>query len=888
MSAANLLKKICGCCAGIEVATPSVVDNRPGLSAISYRIGTHGQFHASMLARLSDARYPILRNLKTRAKDDFGIALLDAWAVVCDILTFYQERLANESYLGTAKERFSLMALAQLIGYQFNPGVSSATQIAFTMETLPPGSTMPITATIPTGTRLQSTPGQDELPQVFETDSAIEARLEWNAIKPLSSQSQAVATDMGSVILSASALNIAIGDRLLIKKGATLHSRLVSKVDPDPEGDTTRVDFDNKALSPSIFERPAYTARASVEDFVAAYGSEIVLTQTSVDNLLGGQWRNRDLATLAQLMGWDLEVLQSMINATTQAEAAFDAGEVHIFRKSAQIFGYNAPQKITYPVSTPVFNEWSSKSSENGSRLYLDGEFPECSSGGYIYIQAEGSSSSVSDVYEINTSRMAPRSAYGISAKSTRLILTTNWWSPQDTTFMAAIRGSKVWLASEALPLAKVPIMDEVQGDAITLDGAYLFLEAGQSILVSGERTDVKATTHAEVVVINDVLLENGRSVIELQDCLAFAYHRDTVSINANVAPVSHGETVTEILGSGDGTKAHQCFALKQFPLTYTTASAPSGAAASLKIRVDDILWQEVATLYGRGAKEQVYTLIHNDDGTTTVLFGDGINGARLPTGINNIRADYRKGLGTAGNLVAEQIDQLLMRPLGIKGALNPVKASGGNDAETADKLRTNAPLTTLTLDRVVSLDDYQNFAQSFSGIAKAQAVWFFYAGRKQILLTIGGPSGAAIDAGSETHTKLLKALHDYGDPFALIKMATFRAVDFRLAGNLFVDERYEDETVLAAVKGALLESFRYDRRLFGQAVFASEVIQVIQGVDGVLAVDLDELYRGDQAPFAHTRLLADPPHLDQHGSMLAAELITIDPLCLDDLGVLS
>ena len=78
-----------------------------------------------MLARLSSSDYPALARLKTRDNDDFTIALLDAAAVVLDILTFYQERLANESYLRTATQLDSLTQLSRLIGYQPAPGVSA-------------------------------------------------------------------------------------------------------------------------------------------------------------------------------------------------------------------------------------------------------------------------------------------------------------------------------------------------------------------------------------------------------------------------------------------------------------------------------------------------------------------------------------------------------------------------------------------------------------------------------------------------------------------------------------------------------------------------------------------------------------------------------------------
>ncbi|HUM40551.1 MAG TPA: hypothetical protein PKJ04_12485, partial [Nitrospira sp.] len=89
----------CGCCAGIEASTPGLLVNRPGLSAIAYRVGTYRTFRQSLHARLSDGRWPVLRGLRTRDDDDFTVALLDAWAVSGDILTFYQERIANEAYV---------------------------------------------------------------------------------------------------------------------------------------------------------------------------------------------------------------------------------------------------------------------------------------------------------------------------------------------------------------------------------------------------------------------------------------------------------------------------------------------------------------------------------------------------------------------------------------------------------------------------------------------------------------------------------------------------------------------------------------------------------------------------------------------------------------------
>ena len=122
----------CHCCEGLTAQTPILLVNRPGLSAIAYRVGTHSQFKQSMLAALSDITRSALQGLKTRDDDDFSIALLDATSTMADVLTFYQERIANESYLRTATERRSLLELARLIGYELRPGVAASTLLAFT------------------------------------------------------------------------------------------------------------------------------------------------------------------------------------------------------------------------------------------------------------------------------------------------------------------------------------------------------------------------------------------------------------------------------------------------------------------------------------------------------------------------------------------------------------------------------------------------------------------------------------------------------------------------------------------------------------------------------------------------------------------------------------
>ena len=155
----------CGCCDGVAASTPQrLLSIAPDLSAIAYRIGDYAQFKESLPGGLVVIGIRRLAGLRTRDADDFTLGLIDAVACAADVLTFYQERLANESYLRTATERVSLQEMAKLIGYRLRPGVAAETWLAFALETpkvpppgLPPEPGVFVTG-IPTSLTLASGP----------------------------------------------------------------------------------------------------------------------------------------------------------------------------------------------------------------------------------------------------------------------------------------------------------------------------------------------------------------------------------------------------------------------------------------------------------------------------------------------------------------------------------------------------------------------------------------------------------------------------------------------------------------------------------------------------------------------------------------------------------
>lgn len=889
----------CGCCSGVAVATPEPLGNRPGLSAIAYRAGRHADFRASQIARLSSDDHPALAQLKSRDTDDFTIALIDAWACVLDVLTFYQERNANEAWLGTAVERGSILELGRLIGYRPRPGVAAATDLVFLMDD-PPGADATVAGVaVPVGTRVQSIPGPGEIAQTFETVEPIDARVAWNALIPRRTRPIAPRNGDTGCWIADGAPNLKVGDAILI---------------------------------------------VGRERAVESAGSE--------------QWDFRRLTRIAP----DAKAGRSWIEWTPGLGSIDPPGptveidpRLFVLRTRASLFGWNAPHpnllpqetRARYNIDATSKSDWSFSIDGAARQLHLDAIQADFVAGSWIAVTRPAE---LVEIYRITAATDDGRADYAISARVTRLTLDTDehleW-------FETGYRRVSVYGGSEAIDFAETPIGQPVMGDEIELSALTPGLLKGHRLMLSGPRAQVKAATggltlttpgtpsltravvrgerltllaapvpvspgtetliwtlraaggfegkvaapssafaNVAADALSEVIAEAAlieatertdetHTLLRLETPLLAAFDRAATVIHGNVAAATHGETTQEILGDGKASRAHQSFALKQPPLTHVSAANEAGAASTLAIRVDDILWHEVPTLYGRGADERVFATRMADDGATIVQFGDGVNGARLPTGRNNIVATYRKGLGVAGGVPKRRLTTALDRPLGLRDVSNPLPAGGGQDAETIDTARDNAPVTTLTLGRVVSLRNYEDFARGFAGIAKARADWAWDGEARRIIVTIAGPGGAPVDpAHGDVFDNLVRALRTLGDPFVRIGVASFRPALFRLKAKLLVDADYSADRVTAAVVAMLRSRFGFEQRGFAPLVASSEVLAAIHAVPGVKAVDLDRLHRtaGPGAtPILHDRLLARPVSLDG-GTLAAAEILTLDP----------
>lgn len=386
--------------------------------------------------------------------------------------------------------------------------------------------------------------------------------------------------------------------------------------------------------------------------------------------------------------------------------------------------------------------------------------------------------------------------------------------------------------------------------------------------------------TISEVATLDRPPDDQQTPILTLLDPIQNSYDPATVTIYANVVPATHGETVAEdVLGSGDGSQPNQEFVLKQKPLTYTTAPTSTGAETTLEVRVNQVLWREVESLYGRSRQDQVYTTQQAEDGTVTLIFGDGTSGMRLPTGLENVVARYRAGIGLLGVLGRDRLSLLKVRPLGIAEVTNPLPTTGAADPETMAEARASAPLTVRTLGRIVSLQDYEDFARSFAGIGKAQAAVIETAGGALIHITVAAVGGEAVLPDTPLYDNLIQAIARSRDPVQHVQVDSCETLLFNLEARLLLDERYLSDRVLANVRHTLLTRFAFEQRQFGQAVTTAEVIAAMQAVEGVVAVDLDALYRRDQArSLQQSLMVAIARWNEDQRQILPAQLLLINP----------
>jgi Baseplate J-like protein len=234
-----------------KVECPSDFDCKPGdacppeplpVPLIDYLAKDYGSFRRLMLDRLAI----VMPDWRERNPADLGVALVEAVAYVGDHLSYYQDAVATEAYLGTARQRLSLKRHARLLDYAMHDGCNARAWVYFEVEagsaadgwTVPAGTPLLTRGLTPSSTVASADYGHiltQESPLVFETLHRLELHSAHNAIKFYTWDDTECCLPKGATgatLHNSPQLALKVGDALIFEEVISPATGLAADADP--------------------------------------------------------------------------------------------------------------------------------------------------------------------------------------------------------------------------------------------------------------------------------------------------------------------------------------------------------------------------------------------------------------------------------------------------------------------------------------------------------------------------------------------------------------------------------------------------------------------------------------------------------------------------------
>ena len=270
--------------------------------------------------------------------------------------------------------------------------------------------------------------------------------------------------------------------------------------------------------------------------------------------------------------------------------------------------------------------------------------------------------------------------------------------------------------------------------------------------------------------------------------------------------------------------------------------------------------WTPQLDLLGSSENDRDFVVEMDDEGRAHLRFGDGELG-RMPEAGTLFKASYRVGNGVTGNVGAESISYIVFRTTSIDGvsleARNPMPAAGGTDREPLAEAKLLAPFVFRTdLQRAITAADYARLAERNSSVQRAagELRWTgsWYEAR------IGVDAYGDEEADPALLRDVEKGLYRYRRIGQDLAVKPAKLVPLEIALRVCVLPDY----LRGHVKAALLDTFSNriladgsrgffhpDNITFGDGITLSALVAAAQSVTGVESVSVTKLERFGKGP---------------------------------------
>jgi predicted phage baseplate assembly protein len=305
----------------------------------------------------------------------------------------------------------------------------------------------------------------------------------------------------------------------------------------------------------------------------------------------------------------------------------------------------------------------------------------------------------------------------------------------------------------------------------------------------------------------------------------------------------------------------------------------PTDALPVLQLRVGPNApeWTVRRDLLGSGPGDRHVVVEVDDDGVAHVRFGDGTHGRAATPGATFL-ADYRIGNGTTGNVGARAISQIVFcgnDPGGVTKVRNPLAAEGGTDPQSLPEVRLFAPEAFRhRLQRAVTADDYATLAGQLPGLQRAAASMRWTGSWYEAQVAVD-PLGIE-DAEEGLLERVREGIFRYRRIGHDLVVQPAHYVPLLLALRICVSPHVLRAHAQSAVQDAFSNRqlpdgrrglFHPDNLTFGDAVDVSRLVAVAQAIPGVQSVEVLKLQRfseGDHGELAQGYLPLRPLEVAQ------------------------
>ncbi len=836
---------ICPC--DDALATPPT--NLPGLSHIAFRVGTFREFRRALLTPgatetelstlttlapgSSPVRTPIWR---PGASGDLGVMMMEWAAYIADVLTFYNERIANQNYLRTADLPESVPRLIRLLGYRPRPAIGATGTLAARVT---PGQT----ATLPKGLQFQSKPVPGQEAQTFELDAAttigspdaVPAAPPVFLLQPIPAPTNAIFLTDAGVIVDQPLL-----DPLLSEEAALDTAYHYTFANAPPTLGSNQPFFDvllQGAVTGLNSGTPLLLAPRDPSKFAPLLAT--VVGVPVVQPITGGKQTVVTLLIAAR-DGGTLALLPKLKAADVRLQRAGQQVGLWTFFANGVIDGKDSSQNIV------------------GTKIQLASLVRQLRAGDPVVFTVAGGAASIATtvlqttdvVWFANASPTSPLvppapSTPPLPVPHTQLQIadplatafafldTTGQDLPANDDTSTVTLPATVGSVAALFGWVDVGVLKDQPPGPVTISTPSLEAVAPAAFVDDPDLPIIVADTTGTQGFTARGGSSDGVTLSLFDQAVAGPTLPAPVNVLYDLLPVSRGKTVpNEILGSGDASQAGQSFQLSQSPVTYKAAG--SGFASTVIVSVAGRKWTEVKTFFGAAPTDEVFVTREDESGKTHVDFGDGINGARLPTGTSNVVATYRIGAG-ATSPAAGKLTIITQAFPGLRAVLNPVAVGGGADPDAPSQIAALAPRSVLAFGRAVSVFDYQALVLQTAGVTRAQAVWSWNDAQQRASVTVFvGDDLAAVTAAQKT-------LATEGDPNRPVFVELATALEALLRVSVVISSVVDLDVTRQSITGALTDPttglFAPSNLGVGQAIFNSQIEQAILAVDGVVAV---------------------------------------------------